>query len=155
MVPWAANDIAQGILTYLQIAYPIILLFLYLIAFTVRSIATSRNDNNRPEPQLLGQVDSFTQSPTSSSLTCHRPGGKPLPKKHPNKKDTTEPNHLDFSRPRKLLFQWLTVAIIFTLIGNIVLVIAHALWARKERWWAGQAPTVCCRSNYIKHLNAC
>ena len=52
---WYANDkVAQRILTIVQIAYPIVLLFVYLIAFTIRSITVARNDNNVPEPELLG-----------------------------------------------------------------------------------------------------
>ena len=50
---------------------------------------------------------------------------------------------LDFSKPRKLLFEWLSVAVVFTFAGNILVVIVHALYARKEQWWCGQAPTVC------------
>ena len=77
------------------------------------------------------------------SLTYRgRPGGKPLPKKHNTKKEPDNPDFLDFSRPRKLLFEWLTVAVIFSLVGNIVVVIVHALYARDEQWWCGQAATV-------------
>lgn len=56
-IPWASNAVAQGLLTYLHIAYPIILLFVYLFAFTARSIATARNDNDaETQPEQLGQV---------------------------------------------------------------------------------------------------
>ena len=113
----------QIFLWVLQIANPILLLFVYLISFTVRSIATARNDNDTSEqvPQL-------------------GPGGKPLPKK--NTKEPARPDSLDFSKPRKLLFQWLTVGVIFSLLGNIIVVIVHALYDREQGWWCGQAPTV-------------
>ena len=55
-LPFASDAVAQGILTYFQIIYPILLLFLYVVAFTVRSIATARNDNVQIEPEQLGQV---------------------------------------------------------------------------------------------------
>ena len=56
-LPWASDAIAQGVLIYTQIAYPIILLFVYLIAFTVRSVATARNDNDTSQqPEQLGYV---------------------------------------------------------------------------------------------------
>ena len=123
--PWVEDERAQGLLTYLQVAYPIILLILFIAAFTVRSIVTARNDNDAlQQPEQLG------------------PGGKPLPKKK-DKKDLSEANALDFSRPRKLLFQFLSAAVLLSLLGNIVLVIIHALVARNDRWWCGQATTVC------------
>jgi ATP-binding cassette, subfamily B, vacuolar membrane transporter HMT1/ACLQ len=124
-LPWVSNPVAQNILTYTQIAYPIILLPLYIITFTIRSIVTARNDNanTKPQAEQLG------------------PGGKPLPKKT-NKPEPTIPTSLDFSRPRKLLFDWLSVGILLTLGGNIAVVIVHALVEREERWWCGQAPTV-------------
>ena len=56
-LPWASDAVAQGVLTYTQIAYPIILLLIYLITFTVRSITTARNDNDTTnQPEQLGQV---------------------------------------------------------------------------------------------------
>lgn len=116
----------QRLLSILQIAYPIVLLFVYLISFTVRSITTASNDN-----------DTSKQAPQLG------PGGKPLPKKNKTTKENGLPDFLDFSRPRKLLFEWLTIGIVFSLIGNIVVVIVHALYEREEGWWCGQAPTVC------------
>jgi len=53
-LPFADDVIAQRILSYVHVAYPILLLFVYLIAFTARSIATARNDNDAPETEQLG-----------------------------------------------------------------------------------------------------
>ncbi|KAG9552746.1 hypothetical protein KCU97_g19394, partial [Aureobasidium melanogenum] len=44
--------------------------------------------------------------------------------------------------PRKLLFEWLSLAATLTLAGNAVTVVVHALYARKEEWWCGQATVV-------------
>ncbi|KAK4552888.1 ATP-binding cassette-type vacuolar membrane transporter Hmt1 [Recurvomyces mirabilis] len=123
-LPWVSNPVAQNILTYLQIAYPIIVLFLYIITFTIWSIATARNDN-----------DDTTQQPEQLG-----PGGKPLPKK--NKTESQRSSDLNFSRPRKLVFEWLSVGALATIAGNIAVVIVHALVEREERWWCGQAPTI-------------
>ena len=128
-LPWVSNPVAQNILTYVQIAYPIIVLFLYIFTFTIWSIATARNDN-----------DNTTQQPEQLG-----PGGKPLPKK--NKTESKTSNALNFSRPRKLLFEWLSVGVLATIAGNIAVVIVHALVEREERWWCGQAPTVGMKSN--------
>ncbi|KAK3726141.1 ATP-binding cassette-type vacuolar membrane transporter Hmt1 [Vermiconidia calcicola] len=127
-LPLHVQTAASGLQTYLQvlrIAYPLILLFVYLIAFTVRSIATARTDNDaEQQTQQLG------------------PGGKPLPRHNHYIKEPPTPDYLDFSRPRKLLFEWLTVGVLFSLAANIVVVIVHALYARKEGWWCGQAMTI-------------
>jgi hypothetical protein len=126
-LPWVSNPVAQRVLRYSQIAYPIVLLLLYLIAFTVRSIVTAGKEEDAVhEPEQLG------------------PGGKPLPSRKNNqpKKRPNIPHGLDFSRPRKLLFECLSVAVIFSLGANIVVVIVHALLERNERWWCGEAPTV-------------
>ena len=112
-------------LQILQIAYPLLILFVYLITFTVRSIATSHNDNDNLKPQtLLG------------------PQGKPLPSKNHNIREPPPADSLDFSRARKLLFQWLNVGVCLSVAGNIIVVIVHAIYGRKEGWWCGQAPTV-------------
>jgi len=122
--PWVSSPLAQKILAYLQVIYPILLLFLYILAFTIRSVATARNDNHSPpQPEQLG------------------PGGKPLPKK--NKKDAAISHALDFSRPRKLLFEWLSVGLLTSLAGNIAVIVLHAVLEREQQWWCGQAPTVC------------
>lgn len=126
-LPWVSNPVAQGVLRYTQIAYPIVLLLLYLITFTIRSVLTANKDEHAVhEPEQLG------------------PGGKPLPLRKNNQpqKQPNIPHDLDFSRPRKLLFEWLSVAVILSYSANIVVVIVHALLARKEKWWCGEAPTV-------------
>lgn len=110
----------------LQVAYPLIVLLAYLIAFTIRSIAAAPNDN-----------DESTKPTTSLG-----PGGKALPKHHKPVKKPGRDAARDFTKTQKLLFQWLSVGVTFSLIGNIVVVLAHALYARKEGWWCGQAPTV-------------
>lgn len=126
-LPWVSNPVAQRVLRYTQVAYPIVLLLLYLVTFTIRSVLNASKDEEAiHEPEQLG------------------PGGKPLPLRKNNqpKKRSNIPADLDFSRPRKLLFEWLSVGVIFSLGANIVVTIVHALLARKERWWCGEAPTV-------------
>lgn len=126
--PWVSEPLAQHLLAYVQVIYPILLLALYLIAFTVRSVVTASNDNDAgSQPQQLG------------------PGGKPLPKKNNVKKEPVVPQRLDFSRPRKLLFEWLSVGVLATLAGNVAVIVVHVIWERDEQWWCGQAPVVCNR----------
>ncbi|KAK5712801.1 ATP-binding cassette-type vacuolar membrane transporter Hmt1 [Elasticomyces elasticus] len=122
--PWVSNPTAQRLLQDLQIASPIVLLLLYITTFTVHSILTAPRDDAKKtnEPEQLG------------------PGGKPLPKKA--KKEASLADRYDFSRPRQLLFEWLSVGVLATLAGNITVVIVHALVEREEQWWCGQAPTI-------------
>ncbi|KAH9828048.1 Heavy metal tolerance protein [Teratosphaeria destructans] len=110
-LPWVSNPLAQGILTYTQIAYPIILTLLYIVVFTVQSILNARNDNAtnaQTQPEQLG------------------PGGKPLPKKTAAKEPVV-PQSLDFSRPRKLLFEWLQVGVLASLIYLVGSFMVYAL----------------------------
>ncbi len=124
-LPWVSNPTALLILHYLQVISPILLLALYVITFTVHSIVTARDDDDpTTAPEQLG------------------PGGKPLPKKNIDKKGPRLAEAYDFSKPRKLLFEWVSLGVLATLAGNITVVIVHALVERGERWWCGQAPTV-------------
>ncbi|SMR41419.1 unnamed protein product [Zymoseptoria tritici ST99CH_1A5] len=122
---WVSNPVAQRVLSYLQIAYPIILLILYLLAFTARSIvAAGKEEPVVQESEQLG------------------PGGKPLPPRKNNQPKKHSTHDLDFSRPRKLLFEWLSVGVILSLGANVAVIIVHALLERKEGWWCGEAPTI-------------
>ncbi|KAK0251901.1 ATP-binding cassette-type vacuolar membrane transporter Hmt1 [Friedmanniomyces endolithicus] len=124
-LPWVSNPTALLILHYLQVISPILLLALYVITFTVHSIVTARDDDDpTTAPEQLG------------------PGGKPLPKKNIDKKGPRLAEAYDFSKPRKLLFEWVSLGVLATLAGNITVVIVHALVERGERWWCGQAPTI-------------
>lgn len=126
-LPWVSDPTAQALLNYTQITCPMLLLSLYILTFTVQTIVAARREGEVPQ-----QTDQLG------------PGGKPLPKKKHNepKKEADAVHGLDFSPPRKLLFEWLSVGVIASLLANIVVVILHALLARKEGWWCGQAPTV-------------
>ncbi|CAK1363534.1 Heavy metal tolerance protein [Cercospora beticola] len=137
--PWVSNPTAQAILDYLQIAYPITLLVLYLTTFTVRSIVTARSDSDTLPSQRPEQLG---------------PGGKPLPRKKNNavKKESDISPDLDFARPRKLLFEWLSVGVIFSLSANILVVIVHAISARDEGWWCGQAPTIYLVGSFMVYI---
>lgn len=127
--PWVSNHRAQGILTYLHIAYPLVLLVWFIVVFTLRSIATSRTEEE--------DVETDPSTPTQVG-----PGGKPLPKISPSRSDGKQ-DVLDFSKPRKLLFEWLSLGAALTFVGNAITVVVHALYARNEDWWCGQAVVVC------------
>ncbi|KAF2151661.1 putative vacuolar ABC heavy metal transporter [Myriangium duriaei CBS 260.36] len=127
--PWVSNRTAQNIITYLHFAYPLVLLIFFLAAFTLRSIAISRTED-----------DDDSDAAVSTQLG---PGGKPLLRKSPVRvRKESNKDVLDFSRPRKLLFEWLSLGATLTLIGNAITVVVHALYARDEEWWCGQATVI-------------
>lgn len=111
-------------LKVLQFSYPIVLLAFFLLAFAARSVFTAppRDDEEQTQPRV-----------------AYGPGGKPLPVRSQSFKRVVP---RDFSRPRKLVFEWLSVALCLTWIGNAAVVIIHALYDRDEGWWCGEAPTV-------------
>ena len=113
----------------IQYAYPIALLTLFLAASTLRSIFTA------DPSKTLGPTPSEPQ-PSHTG-----PGGKPLPKKLPPK-DHTKSRELDFSKPRKLLFSWLTVFLVLSYIASAANVILHALVDREHGWWSGKPSVV-------------
>lgn len=116
---------AQRILSVVHVAHPLVLLAFFLLTFTLRSILISDNSKS-------------SETPSQEQVG---PGGKPLPRKKPPKEDD-EHAYLDFSRPRKLLFQWLSLAVALTSLGNAVTVIVHALVERDQQWWCGQTVVV-------------
>lgn len=112
---------AQLTLKALHYACPIILLVFFLAAFTTRSILVAKSTNT---------VTGGTPS------TQTGPGGKPLPKKVNRTQDKNLAGALDFSRSRKLLFNWLSVAAATSFVANAATVIVHALVNRHEGWWS-------------------
>lgn len=124
--PLASRRAATDILVYIHYTSPIILLAFFLVAFTVHSISTASTD------------DIVHASPEQTG-----PGGKPLPKStSPSARARREKQILDFSPTRKLLFAWLSVGAILTLVGNAVVVILHAVLDRQNHWWCGESVAV-------------
>jgi len=118
--PYVSNRTAADILRILHYVYPIILLILFLLAFTVHSIWTANSNRNAVPPTLTG------------------PGGKPLPLTDPNKNKPKKKPQDDIPRSQKLVFQWISVAAALTFAANAINVIVHALYSRKDGWWCGQ-----------------
>ena len=120
--PWASNGTAQGILIYVHFASPLLLLVVFLVAFTTHSIVTAPKG-----------------STVKVSTEQKGPGGKPLPQnKGLRAKADRKLCISEFSPARKLLFTWLSVGTILTFVGNAVVVIVHAIVKRGDSWWCGQ-----------------
>jgi hypothetical protein len=121
---WSHAAALRTTVTVLQYAYPIFMLFFFLVAFTGRSIAASNSNANIAKPTTTG------------------PGGKPLPATDPTRNFVRKAVHDDVTQTQKRVFEWLSLAVALTFIGNSVLVIAHSLIMSNEHWWAGKSVVV-------------
>ncbi|KAJ4299932.1 ATP-binding cassette-type vacuolar membrane transporter Hmt1 [Kalmusia sp. IMI 367209] len=117
--PWALAGAVRSALTVVQYAYPVFLLFFFLLAFTLRSIAASNSNSNVAKPTTTG------------------PGGKPLPATDPTRNFVKQTDHDDVTHSQKLLFTWLSVFAAATFVGSAALSVAHAVIKQTENWWAG------------------
>ena len=122
--PWLSKPAAYRVLDILHYAYPILLLVFFIFAFATRTILAAKAANTGEK-----------QSPKVQ----FGPGGKPLPFRSHSYKRIPQ---IDFSRSRKLVFQWLSVFVCLTFAANATIVILQALFRRHEGWWCGQAVTV-------------
>ena len=121
---WLSNSAAQAILTHTHFSSPIVLLAIFLITFVWHSIASTTTANSN-QTRPLG------------------PGGKPLPRGlSPSAKAKRASQIVDFSPGRKQTFTWLSALLIFTFVGNGILVVLQALLKRKENWWCGESVVV-------------
>ncbi|KAF2274310.1 uncharacterized protein EI97DRAFT_125583 [Westerdykella ornata] len=113
----ASLDAAVAVLHY---AYPILMLFFFLAAFTARSIIVSNATSKVAKPTTTG------------------PGGKPLPATDPTRNFVKKHVADDVTPSQKRLFQCLSLAVALTFVANSINVIVHALYARKDNWWCGK-----------------
>ena len=118
---------SQRFLNVTQYAYPMVLLVTFLVAFTARSIVVAR------------KVDKRSEEPEESRVG---PGGKNLPSRQSKSVNKDEGGDADFTRPAKLLFNWLSVIVCATFVASAADIIVHALVKREDGWWCGQAPVV-------------
>jgi hypothetical protein len=118
------NKALRDALAFLQYAYPIVMLIVFLVAITVRSIWHSNANPNVAKPVTTG------------------PGGKPLPATDPTRNFIKRKASDDVTPSQKRVFEWLSLAAALTFVGNSVNVIVHALCNRNEHWWCGQPQVV-------------
>lgn len=111
----------RRVLQIFEYAYPVILLFFFLIAFLAQSIISSRR-KRAPEAELLTGPD-----------------GRPLPYKRKTRVDEVTL----FTRNQKLTFQWISVLLVASFAANCANVVLHVLVAKNDGgWWCGKAAVV-------------
>ncbi|KAL6704430.1 ATP-binding cassette-type vacuolar membrane transporter Hmt1 [Coniothyrium glycines] len=123
-VRWAYAAPLRKAVTAIQYAYPIVMLFFFLAAFTLRSIAASKSNSNIAQPTTTG------------------PGGKPLPATDPTRNFVKKTAHDHVTQTQKRLFEWVSLATALTFLGSSAIIIMHALINKDEGYWAGKATVI-------------
>ena len=120
----ASNQTIRQLLHYAHTFSPLVLVVVFAISFVAHSIVSARSiTTNAPAVQT-------------------GPGGRPLPKRMRSAAILTHDTP-DFSPNAKLMFKWLSVAILFTFVGDATINISHVLFGRRQHWWCGESVVVC------------
>ncbi|OKL56550.1 hypothetical protein UA08_08347 [Talaromyces atroroseus] len=117
-----ALETARSLLFALQIASPIALLLAFVTAFIVCSILSAR--------QLTPAVN-----------TACGPGGRPLPKRTRSTMAVLK-DRQNVSPRFRLVFQWLSLAVLLTFLVDAAINVSHAILYRSQHWWRGQATVI-------------
>ncbi|RMZ81931.1 hypothetical protein DV738_g2011, partial [Chaetothyriales sp. CBS 135597] len=119
-------DSRLHILNIAKLAYPAVILFLFVICFAVHGITTAPDDEHKVKVQAL-----------------KGPGGRPLPVRRISAKEIKEAAAQRDCSPRaKLVFRIAQGAVLATFVADAVIILLQVLIYRKEEWWPGQAPIV-------------
>lgn len=112
----------QDVVVFLRISYPIILLITFIVAFITNSIITAKKATQNGRQEQMG------------------PGGRPLPKRARSTMAVAKSRR--FSRCTSLLFRWLAVGVLATLVADAAINMTHVMFARSQHWWCGQSVVV-------------
>lgn len=110
-------------LAYLRTTYPIVLLITFIVAFIANSIFAAKKVSQNGRNSETG------------------PGGRPLPKRSRSTMAVVKKAQT-FSWASKLLFRWLSVGILLTLVADAAINMTHVILAKSEHWWCGQSVVV-------------
>jgi hypothetical protein len=121
----ADHQAARKLLEGVRMASPIWVTVFFGAAFIANAILAARHLTGNGNPVKAG------------------PGGRPLPKRSRSAMAIAKDrDYQDFSPNVKLLFKWLSVGVLLTLMGDATLNLAHTIFYRAEHWWCGQAVVV-------------
>ena len=125
--PWTTNSTIRVVLTYTRYLTPLLLLTVFSAVFVARSILEAR----RAPPPLRGQSKHAGQKSKGPSRAIS-PGSKgPLNK-----------SLLDFGSGKKVFFIVANFLLLLTFVGNIVIVLTHAVSESQDGYWCEQAYVV-------------
>jgi hypothetical protein len=118
------HDIAEIVLRWIHCFSPAILLFVFLVAFILRSVYASSPSNANSNPE-------------NGHKQLYGPGGKPLPQRRLTGLKRRQDKENDFPSGKKLLFQGLSVGSTLTFLGSAAVVLIHVFASGRE-YWCGQ-----------------
>ncbi|ODM18914.1 hypothetical protein SI65_05531 [Aspergillus cristatus] len=121
----------QDVVVFLRISYPIILLITFIVAFITNSIITAKKATQNDRKEQMG------------------PGGRPLPKRARSTMAVAKSRRL--SRGTSLLFRWLAVGVLATLVADAAINMTHVLFARSHHWWCGQSVVIYIVGSFFVH----
>lgn len=116
---------AQVFLQYLRVSYPIVLLVVFFAVFIAHSAHIAKDAGS------------------SNDAVQYGPGGKPLPKRTRAMMMVSRKLPVELAKNKsKALFLSLTLCLLVTYIAEAAVHMLHAMIAKSQQWWPGQAVVV-------------
>ena len=115
---------SRQLLDHLRYSYPAVTLLVFIVTFITTSFLAAQN---------AGKHGSAVQ---------YGPGGGPLPKRLRSTMVKIRENRSKFSCRTRFIFTWLAAGVLGTFVVDAAIHIAHAMMAKPEKWWCGQAVVV-------------
>lgn len=118
---------SRQLLDYLRYSYPAVTLLVFIISFITTSFLAAQNTGKH------------------GSAVQYGPGGRPLPKRLRSTVVKIRETRSKFSSRTRFIFSWLAAGVLGTFVVDAAIHIAHAMVAKPEKWWCGQAVVVSLR----------
>lgn len=118
---------SRQLLDYLRYSYPAVILLVFIVTFITTSFTTTKNTGNH------------------ASAVQYGPGGRPLPKRLRCTVAKIRKTRSKFSSRTRFIFAWLAAGVLGTFVVDAAIHITHAVVAKPEKWWCGQAVVVSLR----------
>lgn len=118
---------SRQLLDYLRYSYPAVTLLVFIVSFITTSFLAAQNTGKH------------------GSAVQHGPGGRPLPKRLRSTVVKVRETRSKFSSRTRFIFAWLAAGVLGTFVVDAAIHIAHAMVAKPEKWWCGQAVVVSLR----------
>ncbi|EXJ87131.1 hypothetical protein A1O3_04089 [Capronia epimyces CBS 606.96] len=118
----SAIQASLRVLNVAKLAYPAIVLIIFLVAFITYGIKTAPNDRDKVQIHPM-----------------RGPGGRPLPIRRKSANQVKEAAACkDLSPSTKTFFKVGQAGVILTFLANAGLLLFQTIWNRNEEWWPGQ-----------------
>ena len=118
---------SRRLLDYLRYSYPAVTLLVFIVSFITTSFLAAQNTGKH------------------GSAVQYGPGGRPLPKRLRSTVVKVRETRGKFSIRTRFIFAWLAAGVLGTFVVDAAIHIAHAMVAKPEKWWCGQAVVVSLR----------